>query len=136
MKYNMFLFAAIVFGFLACSQPEEFSGGQPEITGSWINQQVIDSIYTYQKAKTLKDNEYCFSVYPDGKFIERKNSGWCGTPPVSYADYEGSWTLKDSVLTISVPYWGGNSTSKWKIISVDDTHMSIVYLDQVFENME
>jgi hypothetical protein len=135
MKHKSILLSAVLFGFLACSQPEELTGDQLKITGVWINQQVNENTFTYQRAESLKENDYCFSVNPDGKFMERKNSGFCGTPPISYADYEGSWTFTDSILHISVPYWGGNSSYKWKVVSVDETHISVVNLEQVFENM-
>jgi hypothetical protein len=136
MKFKAIFLSTAFFVFLACSQPEELTDSQLKITGFWINQQVDEDLYSYQRADLLKDNDYCFFLGEDGKFIERKNAGFCGTPPVSYADYEGSWTLIDSVLTISVPYWGGNSTYKWKVVSVDHTNFSIVRLEQVYENME
>ena len=129
MKCKSIFLLAIFFGFLACSQPEELAEDQLKITGVWINQQANDNTFTYQRAESLIDNEYCFAISPNGKFTEHKNSGFCGTPPISYAEYEGSWTYSDSILHISVPYWGGNSTYKWKVLEVDETHISILWLE-------
>lgn len=71
--------------------------------------------------------------YNQRKFIERKNSGWCGTPPVSYSDFEGNWSINDSLLNVSVAYWGGLADYQWKIISLDDKRLTIVVVSQEYK---
>jgi hypothetical protein len=95
------------------------------LTGCWIHPQYNDSTITYEKAGRLPDQDYGFSFKPENKFLERKNIGWCGTPPVSYGDYEGTWTRNDSILEISVGYWGGTEDYKWKIMSIDQHHLTL-----------
>jgi hypothetical protein len=98
------------------------------LIGSWIHPQYNDSTITYEKSGKLSDQEYGFSFLPENKFLERKNIGWCGTPPVSYGDYEGTWTRNDSILDISVGYWGGTEDFKWKIMSMDQHHLTLFTL--------
>jgi hypothetical protein len=91
------------FFLISCEKEQElFIQNSNEIMGSWTNQVVNDTIMEFSKAASLKDNEYGFEFKPDQVFIERKNSGWCGTPPIACADFEGTWQQQDSILIITV----------------------------------
>lgn len=120
-----------VFVFTACDKDDEKNDGDSStIVGYWVYQEVNDSIMTYKRVDRLKDNDYGFAFNSNHVFIERKNSGWCGTPPVSYADYEGTWVKTDSIVHITVGYWGGSLDYKWKVISVDNKELTIVRLQE------
>jgi hypothetical protein len=99
------------------------------LIGNWINPQYTDTIITYQKADTLKNQDYGFSFRLADQFTERKNSGWCGTPPITYSDFEGTWIQHDSILDIQVAYWGGMADYKWKILSLDNKKLTITVLE-------
>lgn len=106
-----------------------------DLIGSWINPQYLDSLVIYDRSDSLKENNYGFSFKLDNKFIERKNSGWCGTPPISYADYNGTFEINDTIVTINVAYWGGKIKYVWKIVSIDDDNLKIIWEDDsVIEN--
>jgi hypothetical protein len=124
------LILGLLFPWFACEENVVTVNEGAEInteylTGCWIHPQYKDSTITYEKSGKLSDQEYGFSFKPENKFLERKNIGWCGTPPVSYGDYEGTWTRNDSILDISVGYWGGTEDYKWKIMSMDQHHLTL-----------
>lgn len=120
---------------ISCEEePELLIQNTDELLGSWTNQVVNDTIMEFKKAGSLKDNEYGFEFKSDQVFIERKNSGWCGTPPIAYADFEGTWQRQDSLLTITVDYWGGTADYKWKIISVDENSLKIYKISEEYHN--
>lgn len=111
--------------FTACeADPELKSEDTESILGSWVNAEYNDSIYSFTRAAALAENEYGMTFISNNKFLERKNSGWCGTPPISYSDFTGNWTLSQSTLNISVKFWGGTAHYQWRIISVD--HQKLV----------
>lgn len=112
---------------LKSNEASENTGGY--LIGNWINPQYTDTIITFQKADTLKNQDYGFSFRLPDQFTERKNSGWCGTPPISYADFEGTWNQHDSILDIQVAYWGGKADYKWKILSLDGEKLTLVVLE-------
>jgi hypothetical protein len=121
---------------MACEKNNENeAANNNSLIGSWVNPQQNDFIVTYEKSEGLVDNEYGFSFNEDNIFIERKNAGWCGTPPISYADYNGTWTKDDSIIEISVAYWGGTADYIWKILSIDEVTLKIKWLEEVF-NLE
>ena len=56
-----------------------------------------------ERREELDEAFYGFIIGEDGSFTERKNTGWCGTPPITYGNFEGSWTaVSDSLLDIVV----------------------------------
>jgi hypothetical protein len=70
---------------------------------------------------------FCYRFNSDGTLIERKNSGWCGTPPISYADYSGNWTiLNDTLIQISVGYWGGSEKYNLDIESISSDSLQVI----------
>jgi len=132
MKKIRILFLVILFplAWFACEKNivtvNEGAGiDTGKLIGNWTHPQYNDSTITYEKSTKLPDNEYGFSFKTDNIFLEHKNTGWCGTPPVAYGDYEGTWTKNDSILDVSVGYWGGTEDFKCKIMSVDQHHLTL-----------
>lgn len=119
MKTTKILIVA-VFPFLmcTCSKDEPTTTTVSDLLiGSW---NYYDENYdSYRRVKSLAENEYGFTFLADGKFIERKNSGWCGTPPISYANFDGTWQLEDSIISISTSFWGGDIEYYWKIDEIN-----------------
>jgi len=130
MKKLAFL---ILMGMLCSCEKEVFEldalGENVGIVGTW-NQEASRGDTTFLKrAGSLDEHAYGFTIHQDGTFVERKNSGWCGTPPIAYANYEGTWeALSDSLLSITVDYWGGVMTYQIRIVSLDAEDLAIRYL--------
>jgi len=84
---------------------------------------------TFRSADKLEDNLYGFIIEQNGTFIERKNAGWCGTPPIYRENFDGTWKeLSENLLEIIVDYWGGVDTFKIEILSVDESELKINYI--------
>lgn len=123
-----------VFTWISCEESTDPAIDDSELLlGYWINPVYVDTLVRYERAAELKENAYGFAFRTEHVYVERKNIGWCGTPPVTMDDYEGTWTRQDSVIDIDVPYWGGMAHFKWKIISLDDTHLTIATISQEFK---
>ena len=127
------LFALFI---IACEKNNEKAAPSIDfVIGSWFNPQYNDSIVTYDRSEGLVDNEYGFSFNENETFIERKNAGWCGTPPIFYADFDGTWSKNDSIIKITVDYWGGTAEYTWKVLSVDELTMKIQKIEEIY-NLE
>ncbi|MBI3195683.1 MAG: hypothetical protein HYZ34_14635 [Ignavibacteriae bacterium] len=116
----------------SCERPDTNSfptnPSPTEITGTWIYHQAKDSTVVLLKSDSLNKDCYGFTIHPDGKFIERKNIGWCGTPPISYDNFQGTWQYQtEQSLQITVGYWGGQEKYILKIISLSSTIIEIYY---------
>jgi len=123
--YRIFLLLTL-FAFLSCQKSEELMNYESEkLIGYWTNPQLNDTLWSFERINRLPDNQYGFAFKTGQIFIERKNSGWCGTPPISYADFDGTWSQNDSIINISVGYWGGMIDYHWKIIWVDKEKLTV-----------
>ena len=99
------------------------------IVGTWNQEGSRGDTIFLKRAGDLDEHSYGFTIQEDGTFIERKNSGWCATPPSAYANYEGTWEiLSDSLLSITVGYWGGVMTYQIRIVSLNAEDLAIRYL--------
>ena len=104
-------------------------GENSSIVGYWIEEGYRGDTTLFKRAGELDKVKYGFTINEDGTFIERKNSGWCGTPPIAYANYDGTWeAVSDSLLNITVGYWGGMMTYQIRIVSLDGENLAIKYL--------
>lgn len=95
------------------------------LIGSWINptNTGIDSEIKYERSNSLKENQYGISFLTQNVFIER-SSGWCGTPPLVFDNYQGTWERKNSIIDISINNgFDGLSNIQWKIKSLDEKHL-------------
>ena len=99
-----------------------------ELEGIWIEKGYEENISIFEKAKKIDENKYGFKISEGGIFLEHKNSGWCGTPPISYANYDGTWKYEsDSILVIDVGYWGGTISYKLEIVELTTNTLKARY---------
>jgi len=120
----------------SCSEDEDFAPGELNFIGYWADREYNEPVYSYSNSDALIDDQYCFGFLADGKFQERKNTGWCGTPPIAYGDYEGTWSVSDSVISIEVPYWGGTAEYKWKVVSIHNNKLDILVLETNYTELD
>lgn len=130
MKRIVFLLALL----LAVSCEKDMSeaealGENAGIVGTWIEEGYMEDVLMLGRSDQLDPSRYGFTIQGDGTFIERKNSGWCGTPPIAYSNFDGTWTaVSDSLLEITVGYWGGTMTYQIRIVELDQENLTIRYL--------
>ena len=110
-------------------QEVEDLGENAGIVGTWVEEGYEDDVRMFQRSGELNDTLYGFTLMDDGTFIERKNAGWCGTPPITYDNFDGTWVaLSDSLLEVTVGYWGGTMTYQMRIVTLEGDQLGIRYL--------
>lgn len=76
--------------------------------------------YGFERVDVMPSDRYGFEIRSDGTLIENKNSGWCGTPPITYDRFNGVWeAVEEDLLSVKSDYWGGQLEMDWTIIHVD-----------------
>ncbi len=104
---------------IACEKTEKPANyDNPGLIGSWVTPQFTDIYVTYTRANNLLENQYGYTFLPDNKLIERQNSGFCGTPPITTVDNEGTWNRNDSLIDINVKFIGGSADHTWRIVEL------------------
>ena len=132
------LAVVITIFMLACEKDQlevENLGENISIIGTWLGEADIslppadDGVTRFSRSEDLDPDRYGFIFHEDGSFTERKNSAWCGTPPIAYDNFEGSWSpLNDTLIDITVAYWGGTLTYQMWIVSLEGDKLGIRYL--------
>jgi hypothetical protein len=123
---NLFLISLLI-GFLlySCTKDAINIDSDNPFIGVWNFSDYENDIEVFKSSQEFSDC-HCYKFNSGGTLVERKNSGWCGTPPVSYADYQGTWEiLNDTLIKINVGYWGGSTTYKLDIESVSSETLRI-----------
>lgn len=104
-------------------------GENTGVVGTWVEEEYDEELLWLRRSTDLDPSRYGFRIMENGDFIERKNAGWCGTPPITYANFDGTWkALSDSLLDITVEYWGGIMTYQICIVSLDQEMLAVRYL--------
>jgi hypothetical protein len=125
MHYFILLLFSIVL-LTSCENDIDLKSDEAElIIGHWISPVYIDTLVQYTRAEGLNENDYGISFNPGNSLVERQNAGWCGTPPISFANYNGTWSKTGDIIDITVDFWGGKANHKWKVIANDQKTLTI-----------
>ena len=116
----LFLFAAL---FLSCEDNDTamILDSDNLLIGNWIEPVYNNETQTYKRGNSLPNEANGISFKRNNEFIER-TSGWCGTPPLSFFNIEGSFQLENTLISISTqnyyqPYYS------WRIISLTEQEL-------------
>ena len=128
MRFSV-LILGILIGILSVSscQKKETTIVHP-IVGTWVQFDVHD-YKVYEKTDHLDDNHGGMIFYENGDLVMRENAGFCGTPPITYGNFEGKWELLDDThIQLTYDNWDGEKSYKMEIISLDDTSLEWDYV--------
>lgn len=95
---------------------------EENIVGSWtFDFSKGGGTIQLKKVNKLKRDASGITFKADGTLIKRQNEGWCGTPPISYKNFPGTWKkTAENTLVLKYRYWGGKINSTWKITEVSE----------------
>ncbi len=128
MKKISLIMIAVVTILLSCNKDEIKIDSDNLLLGIWTYSGYQNDAVVYTRSDGFTDSP-CYKFKSDGTLLERKNSGWCGTPPVSYSDYDGSWSvINDTIVEIKSAYWGGEITYRLDIESLTADALKVITL--------
>lgn len=114
----------ILFLLLFAEGSDPYSGDG--IKGVWIYKGYRDSVAELARAPGLYKKEPGIWFKKDGTLVRRQNASWCGTPPISYENYPGTWRqLTDSTLVIRHEFWGGTQEQEWWIVASSSRKLKV-----------
>ncbi|MCH7398899.1 hypothetical protein MM236_12915 [Belliella sp. DSM 107340] len=121
MKKILLAFSVLLF-FASCmdNDGDVQENGQFPL-GNWTISESHENGFSLTRTESLPENNSGFSFRNNGKMTSRAMAGWCGTPPVAYADYAGNWSNTNGALRLNMGFWGGRNIQEWKVISSNDT---------------
>lgn len=127
---NLLFVVTLLFISIGCSKDNIQIDPDSFLLGVWNYSDFNNNDNIYIRSFEFIEN-HCYEFNSDGTMTERKNSGWCGTPPITYADYQGTWNIiNDTLIQINVGYWGGTIKYKLDIQSVDSNVLKVSYVSE------
>lgn len=127
---------ALSFLFLiACDKEELIIDGDNLLLGTWVSPTYDNNKVTYSRSSSLEDDDYGIIFHADGSLVMRENAGWCGTPPISYANYEGTWNIQGDLIKATIRYqWmPEDSEYSWQLVSVNKDKLVLEYLEPDYD---
>jgi len=86
-----------------------------------------DSGISYVQIAEFAHDKPGIEFHRDGTLTKRQNVGWCGTPPISYGNYDGTWEwTSENTLTVKYEFWGGTAEEDWVVRSIGEDEMVVV----------
>jgi hypothetical protein len=129
MKTTRLVLLSILIAFGFCSF-NTIDKENEALIGVWVYAASENGITQYVKSEHFERDKSGLKFKKTGTFIKRQNSGKCGTPPITYKNYTGTWKFKsDSTLTIKYKYWGEENTEDFKIIGLNSRSLKIKTMD-------
>ena len=99
------------------------------LIGTWINSHSTGDASAYTRAQDFTQTTG-FKFNLDGTLTERNLAGFCATPPVSYSDYSGSWTiLKENLIQVNRTNYDGPKSYKLEIQSVTSHSLKVIQIN-------
>lgn len=92
------------------------------LIGNWSEPIYDGEQITFTRTAALPREQYGIS-FNDGNVYLESTSGWCGTPPLSFFNIEGTYQLKNTLITISK----NNHTTDyaWRIVNITETTLIV-----------
>lgn len=128
MKNNALLILMSLF-FLYCEEPVTPDEITESFIGTWVHKEHIDDVRILERKDKLQLDRGGYIFNNDNTLTDRKNAGWCGTPPIEYENFKGGWIkINEDRLKIVVGYWGGIDKFDVEIINLTESELRLRYV--------
>ena len=126
MSYKLIIILLSLLSFLSCTKDKITFGTEALLEGIWVSSGWEENTLILEKKSALQSDRPGYIFYEDGKLVERKNAGWCGTPPVTYDNFSGEWSCKSSsLIDINVAFWGGKTRYSLEIVAITSNKLKV-----------
>ena len=102
----------------------------------WVFVDSNEEGLLYVSDARFKEDKSGMEFRKDGTLVVRQNSGWCGTPPISYGNFSGTWTaISKNEFALSYKFWGGTMNSTMTIVKLNKKELVIkLHMDEVIRD--
>lgn len=94
------------------------------LLGNWTNAtyNAEKETTTFFRVAKVPTEKYAISFKADNSFLER-TSGFCGTPPLSFFNNSGNFSLQENIIIVNVNNYP--NVYAWRIIQITDTELVV-----------
>ena len=122
MNFKNIFLLLFVSVLLSCETNEVILDQNNLLIGFWLKPINNGETTTFIRGNSLPNEEYAIAFTQNGEFIER-TSGWCGTPPLTFFNIDGTFELENTIITITTQSYPTNYS--WRIISLTEQELVV-----------
>ena len=116
---TLFIFATL----FSCEENSTIIENQNNLLiGNWSHVSYNNDTTTFVRVNNLPAENYGISFSQNKIFTER-TSGWCGTPPLTFFNIDGTFELEDTLIKISKNDYPNSFA--WRIVSLTETALVV-----------
>lgn len=123
--FSLTIYAGLIllFSFRSSNPTEE------KLIGTWVPLGTD----TYLRTDTFKQDKGGMIFKKNGDFIIRLDATHCGTMPITYANFSGTWTpMKDSIINVGYNFAGDMAQERMRILSIGADTLKVKMLYERF----
>jgi len=104
----------------------------------WVFVDSHDDGILYESGSRFKEDKSGMEFMKDGTMVVRQNAGWCGTPPISYGNFSGTWTaISKTEVALEYAYWGGTIKSTMTIVKLNKKELLVkLEMDEIIRSVD
>jgi len=104
----------------------------------WVFVDSSDEGILYESHSRLKEDKSGMEFMKDGTMVVRQNDGGCGTPPISYGNFSGTWTaISKTEVALEYEYWGGTIKSTMTIVKLNKKELLVkLEMDEIIRSQD
>jgi hypothetical protein len=93
------------------------------LIGNWAAANYQDEQIIFTRVNYLPNDSYGILFKKNAIFTER-SSGWCGTPPLTFSDYVGTWEFaEEGLVKITTTSFTGDF--QWRILELSEEKLVV-----------
>lgn len=119
---NCFLVLITIVFLSSCQENSLNINPNNLLLGNWSNATFDGEKTIFNRVNNLPSDSYGISFKDEDVFIER-SSGFCGTPPLTFFNVDGTWTTNNNLIEVNKV--GNPSSFMWKIISLNEKELIV-----------
>ena len=121
MKFKT-TFLLLIFAVFSCENNEVIIDSDNLLIGNWLEPVYEGETITFKRGNSLPNEGYGIAFSNNGDFIEH-TSGFCGTPPLTFFNIEGTFKLENTLISISTQSYPSNYA--WRIVSLTEQELMV-----------
>jgi hypothetical protein len=132
---NFLLISALgilIFQFSIAFKKNEKLPLKQAVEGIWVRTHYASGTYEFTRSKKLLKQNPGLQFEKAGKMVSRSNASFCGTPPITFRNYDGVYSINpsDSTLHTIYEFWGGKIDQTFKIKFIGSSEMVLESIER------
>lgn len=119
---NLIFLLTVLSAFSSCETNKVQLDSNNLLLGNWVNPTYERDSTIFTRSNTLQEDAYGITFKQNGAFIER-SSGFCGTPPLIFSDFKGSFELNETLIKIYTDFFPNGF--QWRIVAVNENELIV-----------